>query len=185
MFTIQNNINNILYNESSYLINFYPKFKSYFPNSKIRTPYKDINKDVSIEKSKLIEDVKGGAVSRYSYVSPQPSKLIKNKEKDDSQIAYYITIDMELKPGTSLTGEEIKNLKCNRKWNSIRKAYSELIGKPYVIKPVYDKTNSNSKTLKNEGNKNKNNTKKILSIFLIKIKFLKIKFFKCLFLFFS
>ena len=159
MFTIQNNINNILYNESSYLINFYSKFKSYFPNSKIRIPYKDVNKDVSIQKSNLIEDVKGGALSRHSYVSPKPTKIIKNKDKDDSQIAYYITIDMELKPGTSLSNEEIKNLKCNRKWNSIRKAYSELIGKPYVIKPVYDTRNSNTKTVKNGGNKNKTKKK--------------------------
>ena len=158
MFTIQDIINNVLYNESSYLINFYPNFKSYFPNSKIRLPYKDVR----IEKSNLIEDMKGGALPRYTYVSPQPTKMVKkNKDNDDSQLAYYITIDMELKPGTSLSAEEIKNLKCNRKWNSIRKAYSEVIGKPYVIKPVYDKTNANSKTLKNEENKIKNKTKKI------------------------
>jgi hypothetical protein len=59
------------------------------------------------------------------------------KEKDNSQIAYYITIDMELRPGTSLTSEEIKNAKCNRKLNSIKKSWSGLTGAPYSIRPLY------------------------------------------------
>ena len=63
------------------------------------------------------------------------------KEKDNSQIAYYITIDMELRPGTSLTSEEIKNAKCNRKLNSIKKDWSGLTGTPYSIRPLYIQKN--------------------------------------------
>jgi len=63
------------------------------------------------------------------------------KEKDNSQIAYYITIDMELRPGTSLTSEEIKNAKCNRKLNSIKKDWSGLTGAPYSIRPLYIQQN--------------------------------------------
>jgi hypothetical protein len=67
------------------------------------------------------------------------------KEKDNSKLAYYITIDLELFPGKSIPPEELKNLKCNNKWNAVRKAYSEFIGKPYKISPVYNKTVKNKK----------------------------------------
>ena len=60
----------------------------------------------------------------------------KNDKDDVSQLAYVITIDMELIPGTSLSPEELKEAKCNRKWNSIRKSWSELNGKQYVMPPV-------------------------------------------------
>jgi hypothetical protein len=62
-------------------------------------------------------------------------------KKENPQIAYYITIDMELRPGTSLTFEEIKNAKCNRKLNSIKKDWSGLTGAPYSIRPVYTQKN--------------------------------------------
>ena len=67
----------------------------------------------------------------------------KDKDGDDSQLAYTITIDMELRPGTSLSPEELTNAKCNSKWNSIRKSWSELSGNPYVIPPVYNKEETN------------------------------------------
>lgn len=79
----------------------------------------------------------------------------KPEERETSKIAYSIVIDMELHPGTSLTPEQIKESKCTSKYNMIRKAYSEFIGKPYVIPPVYNKTvkkndNTNSLTKKNK-----------------------------------
>jgi hypothetical protein len=77
----------------------------------------------------------------------------KEENTDDTQLAYYITIDLELHPGTSITPEEIKNLKCRQKWNSVRKAWSNFTGKPYIIPPVYQ-----TKTLKNrEQNQYQNN----------------------------
>ena len=71
--------------------------------------------------------------------------MYKEKEKDTSKLAYYITIDLELFPGKSIPPEELKNLKCNNKWNAVRKAYSEFVGKPYKISPVYNKTVKNKK----------------------------------------
>ena len=68
----------------------------------------------------------------------------KEEHTDDTQLAYYITIDLELHPGTSITPEEIKDLKCRQKWNSVRKSWSNFTGKPYIIPPVYQ-----TKTLKN------------------------------------
>ena len=69
----------------------------------------------------------------------------KEEHTDDTQLAYYITIDLELHPGTSITPEEIKDLKCRQKWNSVRKSWSNFTGKPYIIPPVYQ-----TKTLKNK-----------------------------------
>ena len=61
---------------------------------------------------------------------------------------------MELYPGTLLTPNKIKELKCNSKYNMIRKAYATFSGNPYIIPPVYNKTN------KNKDNKNQSKTKK-------------------------
>ena len=148
MLTIQNIINNTLYIKSYYSPFFYPAFKIYFPNSNIRKPAN------LIEPSKFlaIEPSKGGAYPRYNpyyrpaYYNPQymaHNMEKKDKDGDDSQLAYTITIDMELRPGTSLSPEELTNAKCNSKWNSIRKSWSELSGNPYVIPPVYNKEETN------------------------------------------
>ena len=176
MKAIENIIELKLYYELDYTI-FYNNFKRYFTRSKIPTP--DIS-NVPVRDRRLLpppppmpsQNVylnSGGALYNSAY--PAYKMIKKEENKDDSQIAYYITIDMELKPGTSLTTEELKDAKCNTKWNSIRKAYSKLVGKPYVIPPVY----TNTKTLKNkEENKtgnlnpyyknggNKNKTRKML-----------------------
>lgn len=61
---------------------------------------------------------------------------------------------MELHPGTTMSEEERKDLKCNTKWNAIRKSYADFVGKPYVIPPLYKKYN---KTLKTNDNKDSNN----------------------------
>jgi len=87
-------------------------------------------------------------------------------EHDNSKLAYYITIDMELHPGTSITPQEQKILKCRQKWNSVRKAYADFVGKPYIIPPVYqNKTlkrveNTTNKTQKKPIAQNNNITRK-------------------------
>ena len=95
---------------------------------------------------------------------PSYNNLIKYQtpKVDTINIAYYITIDMELYPGTKIPPEESKNLSCNKKWNSVRKAYADFTGKPYVVPPVYkiDKTRKNKKSqdnIKNVANVNNPN----------------------------
>jgi hypothetical protein len=66
-------------------------------------------------------------------------------EKGSSKLAYSITIDMELHPGTSLTPQQISESKCNTKYNAIRKAYAEFTGTPYVLPPVYPVTTKKNK----------------------------------------
>ena len=85
-------------------------------------------------------------------------KMGKKGEKDDSNISYYITIDMELHPGLTLTPEELKESQCRQKWNSVRKAYAGFTGQPYVIKPIYQ-TNKTAKNKEDHGT-NKNNSQK-------------------------
>jgi hypothetical protein len=112
----------------------------------------------------------------YPQYNPQPRYnpypfLAKNMvkrdyEHDNSKLAYYITIDMELHPGTSITPQEQKVLKCRQKWNSVRKAYADFVGKPYIIPPVYqNKTlkkveNTTNKTQKKRIAQNNNNSRK-------------------------
>jgi len=74
---------------------------------------------------------------RQGYITKKP------EERDSSKIAYAITIDMELHPGTSLTPEQISKSKCNTKYNAIRKAFAEFTGRSYIIPPVYNKTVKN------------------------------------------
>jgi hypothetical protein len=39
-----------------------------------------------------------------------------------------------------MSEEEKKGLKCNTKWNAIRKAYADFVGKPYVIPVTLNST---------------------------------------------
>jgi hypothetical protein len=101
-----------------------------------------------------------GGQYRYppSYRYPRPGHITKKPEdSDSSKIAYSITIDMELHPGTSLTPQQISESKCNTKYNAIRKAFAEFTGKPYVIPPVYPKTKNNTKKniIQSKGGKRK------------------------------
>lgn len=77
--------------------------------------------------------------SRQNYIKKKPD------EQGTSKLAYTITIDLEVHPGTSLTPEQISQSKCNSRYNAIRKAYSEFRGKPYVIPPVYLESKNNTK----------------------------------------
>jgi hypothetical protein len=89
----------------------------------------------------------------YGYQQPPPYGYRpyyitkKPEEREQSKLAYDITIDMELHPGTSLTPEQIEKSKCNNKYNAIRKSFAEFTGRPYTIPPVYPA--SNNKTRKN------------------------------------
>jgi len=93
-----------------------------------------------------------GGLNRRPYLA---QKMIKREENiDTSKIAYCITVYMELHPGTSIKPEELKKLQCDGKWNSVKKAWSDFTGTPYVIKPAYQKLQNT----KESGNRNANNS---------------------------
>jgi hypothetical protein len=112
----------------------------------------------------------GGAPSNNQYYRPMPygygysqpyyyNPNYKPTVIDDNKtnLSYIIDVYMELHPGTTMSEEERKGLKCNTKWNAIRKAYSDFVGKPYVIPPLYKKYNNKTLKASNDKNVNKNN----------------------------
>jgi hypothetical protein len=101
-------------------------------------------------------EILGGATNNNTTVS---SKFLKKEDKQDSvQISFHITIDMELQKGTTLSKEQISNIKCIKGWNKVQKSFADFTGKKYVIPPVYD--NLSDKHNKKEEEENKNTTKK-------------------------
>ena len=67
-----------------------------------------------------------------------PSQMMRNEDQyDPSKLAFSITISLELYPGTNVTKEQIDSIKCNSRWESVRQAWAEFTGKPYVITPKY------------------------------------------------
>jgi hypothetical protein len=69
----------------------------------------------------------------------QTISQIAKAEADKSNIAYYITIDMQLIKGKDpIPSNKMAGLKCGNKWNSVRRSFAELTGTKYVIPPVYE-----------------------------------------------
>jgi hypothetical protein len=86
-------------------------------------------------------------------------------ESNKTNISYYITINMELQPGTSLTREDLSNIKCKQRWNAIRKSYANMRGLKYTMLPDYSMLAKN-KTVKNTpstNNTNNTNTRKVIT----------------------
>ena len=98
---------------------FYTAFKNIFPLSQLQSL------------------TSGGIKKNMQYGGYPPYVNNAIKTPDTSQLAYYITIDLQLHPGTSITPEAKKMLNCNHKWNAIKKSYSQFVGKPYNITPDY------------------------------------------------
>ena len=113
-----------------------------------------------------IREILGGSVNNNR---GSVNFLKKEDKQDNVQISFYITIDMELQKGTTLSKEQISNIKCVKGWNKVRKSFADFTGRKYVIPPVYenlsDKYNKKEESNKTEeSNKNKiNNTKKTIT----------------------
>ena len=82
-------------------------------------------------------------------------------EKEESMLSYYITIELLLHEGETITDKEMSKIKCGQKWDEVRKAYAKFTRKKYVIKPTYNYSNENTPTNKtNSNNRTNNNTNK-------------------------
>jgi len=92
--------------------------------------------------------IDGGAQLPYQPKSHYVSSYTKNNndsfqsDTTKSNISYYITIDMELQKGTTLSSGDLSNLKCHKRWNSVRKSYADLRGLNYVATPYYSNISS-------------------------------------------
>jgi hypothetical protein len=102
----------------------------------------------------------------YSRQPPYASNFVKSNtnvdETNKTNISYYITIDLELHPGTSLTSEDLSNIKCKQRWNSIRKSYANMRGLKYTMLPDYSMLSKN-KTVKNTTSTTNTNTRKVIT----------------------
>jgi hypothetical protein len=103
--------------------------------------------------------IDGGAPMPYQYKPPYVSSYTKNNNNSfqpdptKSNISYYITIDMDLQKGTTLSSKDLSNLKCRQRWNSVRKSYADLRGLNYVATPDYSNlpSSQNNKTKSQKG----------------------------------
>ena len=148
------NMINTMYDGNDNLLN---KFNYYFNVNFSGNNINNINQSLP----QIENNYQEGGQNRNQYKNQynKPSyKMIKTDEKDKTNIGYYITIDMELHPGLTLTPQELKESICRQKWNAVRKAYTGFMGQPYVIPPVYQKNKTVKK--KEEQNKNKINVQK-------------------------
>jgi hypothetical protein len=91
---------------------------------------------------KYFESSFGQGGARNPYVSKYTKQKYIEPKIKKSNTSYYITINMYLKKGTTLTNEELKNLKCNHEWNSIRRSYADMRGLNYSVLPDYENTPS-------------------------------------------
>jgi len=143
---------------------FLTKFNNLFPSVPVQTLLANIP-----SKGGMVGGINYGVYGRnynspyYSpsrnYYSPYYSpgrNYVYNQNKDPVYICYYITIDIELHKGASLSQEELKDVNCIQKWNAIKKAYSIFTGKKYEIPPV--NSYSKNKTMKNRGLSSSSNT---------------------------
>jgi len=92
---------------------------------------------------------------KYSFLLELPLPLISSNNlkggasasKEDSLLSYYITIELALHKGETITDKEMSKIKCGQKWNEVRKAYAKFTRKKYVIKPTYTRNNKTMKKM--------------------------------------
>jgi hypothetical protein len=179
--TIQNSFRQIIAQNNQNSITFLRIFNEYFPSRYIAdlldiqvvSNQGENQVDNEAANQQPSSDIRGGALNNYRYPyrnmypnrNMYPSNFVKREEnRDTSKIGYYISIDMELQKGTSLSPEQLTHAKCNRKWNSVRKAFADFTGRKYVIPPVYtnktQKQNQKQNITRNNKQISNNETRK-------------------------
>jgi hypothetical protein len=94
----------------------------------------------------------------YSKQYNVPYNIAQNKAKDQkSKLSFYITIELELFPGTSANMLQKSVVKCQSTFERIREAWSDIFGFEYRPAPMKEAYAYNLEALKKD---NKTNTKK-------------------------
>jgi hypothetical protein len=68
---------------------------------------------------------------------PVAYPVAKVEEVDKSISSVFTSVELEMHKGTSLSNTELLNSKCNHQYNAIKRSFSILTNRPYVIRPVY------------------------------------------------
>lgn len=99
----------------------------------------NVNQVINIMQGTTVRQIGGDKEKEDKEKEKRKLEKMKKKERD-SNLSYYVTIDVELKRGTTLSKEELSTIKCRSSWNSIRRSYADLTGQKYVIPPVYEES---------------------------------------------
>jgi hypothetical protein len=89
---------------------------------------------------------------------PVESSITRVEDIDKSISSVFVTIDLELHKGKTISNSELASSKCNHQYNAIKHSFAVLTGTPYIIAPVYGGTrrlrrsNGTHKKRQNAGN---------------------------------
>ena len=89
---------------------------------------------------------------------PVESSITRVEDIDKSISSVFVTIDLELHKGKTISNSELASSKCNHQYNAIKHSFAVLTGTPYIIAPVYGGTrrlrrsNGTHKKRQNVGN---------------------------------
>lgn len=72
------------------------------------------------------------------------------EEIDKSISSVFVTIDLELHKGKTISNSELASSKCNHQYNAIKHSFAVLTGTPYIIAPVYGGTRRNKHVTKKQ-----------------------------------
>ena len=93
----------------------------------------------------------GQYMNQYSYPNFTPRQQTINLAKPEEKplTAIMVELYMELEPGTTLSGEQMRSAKCRNKENAVVRSWDELWGKEYIPRPVYAPNRYQNITQKN------------------------------------
>jgi hypothetical protein len=119
---------------------------------------------------------------QQSYLGPSylrqvivPYNVSQNKEKEQkSKLSFYITVELELFPGTSVNMLQKSIVKCQSTFERIREAWADIFGFEYRAAPMsqayaYSLEKNNDKNSKSEkkGTRINNKTRKLKNKYVI------------------
>jgi hypothetical protein len=77
---------------------------------------------------------------------PVESSITRVEDIDKSISSVFVTIDLELHKGKTISNSELASSKCNHQYNAIKHSFAVLTGTPYIIAPVYGGTMRNRRS---------------------------------------
>ena len=99
--------------------------------------------------------------SYYSRQYNVPYNVSQNKTKDQkSKLSFYITIELELFPGTSANMFQKSVVKCQSTFERIREAWADIFGFEYRPAPMTEAYSYIYEPIKNDNNKNNTERKR-------------------------
>jgi hypothetical protein len=123
------------------------------PKKKTNTggsPYAQYGGTSEVEKHR--EDYQRNNYMRYQNI-PIAYPVTRVEEIDKSISSVFVTIDLELHKGKTISNSELASSKCNHQYNAIKHSFAVLTGTPYIIAPVYGGTRRNKHFTKKQTHK--------------------------------